>query len=114
MRPLSSVVLSALLTILSAMLGACDLEPKSKAQVSSPVDPVTQRAAGLVEDYIIKSKHWDKDSFEVTFRRSENSHLVFSVLHVDDDAQLAVGGGKSVEVYFDPVGERVIKELGFQ
>ncbi|WP_116811994.1 hypothetical protein [Steroidobacter cummioxidans] len=77
-------------------------------------DPVTQRAAAAVQEYIVKSKHWEKNRFEVPFNRKEGTALVFWVLYADDDASTAPGGGESLVVYFDPVSNRVVKELGFQ
>jgi len=77
-------------------------------------DPVTQRAAAVVQDYIVKSKHWEKSRFEVTFNRKEGATLVFWVLYAGDKANQVPGGGESVEVHVDPVSNRVVKELGFQ
>lgn len=75
---------------------------------------VIQRATAAVEEYIVKSKGWDKSRFEVTFNREEGTALVFLVLHDDDKAKTIPGGGKSVEVYVDPLNDKVVKELAFQ
>jgi hypothetical protein len=77
-------------------------------------DQTTLQAAAAVDDYIVKSKHWEKGSYQVKFNRKEGTSLVFWVLHSDDSAAKVPGTGKSIEVYVDASSDRVVKELAFQ
>ena len=78
-------------------------------------DPLVQQAAAQVENYIVKSKKWEKGSFQVELNRKEGTTLVFWVLHSDDrTASTTLGGGKSIEVHVDPISSRVLKEFAFQ
>jgi hypothetical protein len=77
-------------------------------------DQVMVRAAAAVDDYIVKSKHWERGSYQVTFNRKEGTMLVFWVLHSEDRATKVPGTGMSVEVYVDPASNSVLKELAFQ
>lgn len=77
-------------------------------------DQVVQKAVAEVDKYIANSKRWEKGTYEVTFNRKEGMTLVFWAVHLEDKSSEVPGAGKSVEVYFDPVRNRVIKELAFQ
>lgn len=77
-------------------------------------DPVMLRAAAAVDDYIVKSKHWEKGDYQVTFNRKEGTTLVFWVVHSEDRVAKGPGTGRSVEVHVDPASNEILRELAFQ
>jgi hypothetical protein len=71
-------------------------------------------AVAAVEEYVVKSKRWEKGSYEVEFNRKEGTTLVFWVIHSEDKTGSTLGKGKSIEVHVDPISNTVVKEFAFQ
>jgi hypothetical protein len=98
----------------------CSLGPEGHATtVATPVAQHAIETAGNgVIEYISKSKGWKKSQYKVLYSRTENSNLVFYVDFLADHGRFertgVLDGGESVEVYFDPVSKKVVKELHFQ
>ncbi len=79
-----------------------------------PVDASMERYIRNVESYVLETKGWRSDDFEIQFNRDENGSLVFWVVHVHDKDAEALGGGQSVEVFVEEDSGKVLKELAFQ
>ena len=75
---------------------------------------VLQRAAAIVDDYVVKNRAWVKGAYRVQFDQRVGAELVFTVVHPDDEKGLNPGGGKSFIVHVDAEGKRVLKVLGLQ
>jgi hypothetical protein len=94
-------------------LCACDSGPAHQ-ELAAAADDQVKQAAAAVEEYIARSKHWKKGTYEVKFQRKESTTLVFWVLNLEDRASNGSRTVKSVEVRVDPTSNRVIEELAFQ
>jgi outer membrane biogenesis lipoprotein LolB len=96
------------------LLCACGSELQSQEPTVTKSDQLIQQAKTVVDSYVRNSKQWQRNDFQIEFNRKEGAALVFWVLHSDDKTAKSPGGGKSIEVYVDPVKREVFKELAFQ
>src|SRR5690348_3760699 len=81
-------------TMLSVLILLCACGPQSRSreiavtaddQAAATADnPATLGAAMAVDDYIVKSKHWERGSYQVKFKRKEGTSLVFWVINSQD------------------------------
>ncbi len=96
------------------LLCACSLGPVPQEPVMTAQDQVVRDAAAEVDKYIADAKHWKKATYEIILNRMEGVMLVFWAVHSEDKLSKTPGAGKSVEIYFDAINNRVVKELAFQ
>jgi hypothetical protein len=111
----SSCIINRLTQLLALMvLCACSSTSRPQEPAITPNDKEIRRATAAVDDYIVASKQWQKDSYEITLNRKEGETLVFWVLRSEGRASGRPEAGTSVEVYVDPTNNRILKELAFQ
>jgi len=93
--------------------------PPAQVESSLKMTADEAKAAQAVEVYAAETHKWPRNSYRVDLRRRDGDVLAFWVIHKDDEsawnsAMGGMGGGKSLSVYIDAKGLRVIRELGFQ
>jgi hypothetical protein len=65
--------------------------------------------------YLGAGKRWRREDYRIELRgtRDEGRRCVVWAVHADDEAGVAPGGGKSLQLWIDRGSKRVVKELGF-
>ena len=66
--------------------------------------------------YLGAGKRWRPSEYRLEHRGAskDGKYGIGVAVHADDEAGLAPGGGKSLELWIDHQTTMVIKELGFQ
>jgi hypothetical protein len=82
-----------------------EIDPAQRAEVE---------AAARV--YLGAGKKWRPEEYRLEHRGAspDGKYWIVVAVHADDEAGLAPGGGKSLELWVDKKSKMVIKELGFQ
>jgi hypothetical protein len=74
----------------------------------------TSDARTIVAQYVASHKGWRPSQYRIEQDKKENGLMVFTVVYLDDERKSIPGGGKSFEVYYDPIKRKIVEELGFQ
>jgi hypothetical protein len=84
-----------------------------KTELDAAQDPQIDAAVVL---YLGVGKKWRPEEYRLEHRGSspDGKYWIIVAVHADDEAGLAPGGGKSLELWVDKKSRMVIKELGFQ
>lgn len=67
-----------------------------------------------VVEYLSSAKGWARGDYRLEWSAGEHGVLVVSVIASSDASASNPGSGKSVSLHFDPISQKVIKELAFQ
>ena len=79
-------------------------------------DLSNEEISQIADGYLTQEKGWESAEYTLvpTDRKDDMGHLIVNARHRDDEAQVAPGGGKSVELHIDTTAKRVVRELHFQ
>ena len=100
-------------TCLGAVIAVTALAGDAAMNASAPAITAAKQS---IRQYVAESYAWDADSYDVVVDAEEPGTTIarFLVLHVDDAAPSAPGGGKSLVIRFDMRTMRILGELHFQ
>lgn len=71
-------------------------------------------AIAIINRYVAEHKHWTPHQYRIDTGEQTGRVTVYVVVYLEDERNAIPGGGKSFEVEYDPVGKRVVRELGLQ
>lgn len=103
-------IIISMLSIFSNASAGPDLLEKHMAK-ELKIDKKVQQ---LIDNYVIREKGWDKDSYCVKFNRREDGAKVFLIIHQEDEISIIPGGGKSFEIHIDEINMEIVRVLLFQ
>jgi hypothetical protein len=73
-----------------------------------------KRLYELVSNYISDKKGWPNESYRIEQKEKKDNILIYWVIYKEDEKNLYLGGGQSVELHVDSSDMKIIKELAFQ
>ncbi len=111
------------LTVILSLVGCTDKKEVQKmSSTTTAATTPTPEDSAVITEYVAKIKSWAPAEYRIEENRRENGDVVYSVIYLADEKRsyagekkpLELGGGKSIEVYYDPVRHKVLKEMHFQ
>lgn len=75
----------------------------------SPLDP---NVVSVIQQYVANKYGWRSSAYRIEADPpSSEGYLVYSIIHRDDERRAVPGSGKSIQVYYDHVKNRIVREF---
>jgi hypothetical protein len=92
-----------------AVLGGCS-STNEKAITARDYDAVR-----IIHEYVAKHQRWTEKEYRIERDRTEGRFIIYTAINLrDEEPGVAPGGGESFEVFYDPRGHKIVKELHFE